>query len=276
MPPPELTKLSFMEKSMISPILAMVKVGKTCGGQLKLLKHAIAFPSKNFEITRSLPHKPTEVLISVHVNVTFNEGTGFDDVEYSFPEDGKIYKIRRAEINAAWAWCLANNSILQNLDATFDIGSNYVEVHIPYDEDSPVEERLHSNDNESNSFGEKNLDEQILEKVDISSHIGNSNDFSREHYVEDKSDGTHIYLANKNVVCNPRDTPNFLEQAFVTVYPDGRGGPTERMMKYVDQTITSDETEKKKVESFSHYFKHLQRLNYVIAILTIFYLIISI
>ena len=259
MPPPELTNLSFMERSMISPILAMVKVGKTCGGQLKLMKHAIAFPSKNFEITRSLPHNPKDLLISVHVNVTFNEGTGFEDVEYTFPENAKIYTIRRTEINAAWKWCIENNFILQNLDAKFDDDSHYAEVFIPVEEYIPVEEKLYSNDGESNSFSDKTLEEQIIDKVNISSREDEDEVFHREYVAEDKTDGTHIYLSNKSVVCNPRETPYFLEQSFITVFPDGLGGPSEKMMKYVDQTIASEESENKNKESFSHYLKHLQR-----------------
>ena len=74
--PRELAKLSFIERSMIAPILAVVKLGRTYDGQLKVKNHAVSFVSKNFQVLKVLPRKPEDVYVHVHVNVKVDKESG--------------------------------------------------------------------------------------------------------------------------------------------------------------------------------------------------------
>ena len=218
--PLELQNLTQIEEMLIARALPIIRVYIKFGGQRGFSGHCINLPQNVTELATSLPRYPKDLAVIV-VKVKGKDNT-FKDVT-----------VRKEKVHKALLWLIRNNPHYS--DVTFDedalnllpesdllpdlktvetdddvISDNNCDVGPP--SDNPSEDVVYNHSNEMNSFLPVGEQQQELEAV--------RNQLSANQPME--------WPSINNEPLNEYQISHLATMAFPTLFPDGKGDPTNQ------------------------------------------------
>ena len=219
--PRELQNLTQIEEMLIARVLPIMRVYIKPGGQRGYLGHCINLPQKVKELTTSLPRYPKDVII---VKVKGRDNT-FKNVT-----------VRKQKVHDALVWLINNNPYYSEVTINADGLNSLPENGVPSDlttvetdhdvvsddicspdlgppTDNPSEDIVYNNSTEMSSFlpvGEQQ--QQEIEAV--------RNQLSESEAID--------WPSLENEPLNEYQVSHLATMAFPTLFPDGKGDPTNQ------------------------------------------------
>ena len=221
--PHELQNLTQIEEMLIARVLPIMRVYIKPGGQRGYSGHCINLPQKVKELATSLPRYPKDLAVII-VKVKGRDNT-FKDVT-----------VRKQKVHDALVWLINNNpyysEVTINVDGLNSLPENGVPSHLTTVEtdhdvvsddicstdlgpptDNPSEDIVYNNSTEMSSFlpvGEQQ--QQEIEAV--------RNQLSESEAID--------WPSLENEPLNEYQVSHLATMAFQTLFPDGKGDPTNQ------------------------------------------------
>ena len=216
--PKELQGLTQIEEMLISRALPIMKVYVKPGGQRGYTGHCINLPQEVTELAQSLPRYPKNISLIV---VTMNgKDNSFEDVI-----------VRRNKVEQALHWLMKNNPHYEKIkfdsEALNSLPSNGIPVDLQTIKSNDTKEcdEPIANDN----YCDDDNDEQLFDdNTETSSFLPQNENVQ----LEDAAIQTQIaskkikWPTVSNNPLNEYITPFLATLAFPTLFPDGKGDPT--------------------------------------------------
>lgn len=218
--PPELQGLTQIEEMLIARALPIMRVYVKPGGQRGYSGHCINLPQDVTELASSLPRYPKEVpLVVVSMK---GKGNTLKDVT-----------VRRQRVQNALQWLITNNPQYKELKIDLDSLNSLPENGVPPDlQTVEIHDTGLDNSNDETSFIDSELvcDSDIV--FDKDTETSSFVPLGQNEQLEIKAIQSEIaakpvdWPTVKNEPLNEFKTPYLATMAFPTLFPDGKGDPT--------------------------------------------------
>ena len=214
--PPELQGLTQVEEMLISRAIPIMRVHVKPGGQRGYSGHCINLPQKVSELAHSLPRYPKEIPF-ILVTMKGKDNTYKDVV------------VRRDRVENALNWLIQHNPQYQDIQINTDsleaLPFSIVPLDLQTIETNTAPDNLEGENDDNNKD-----EEQVFDKhTETSSFLPQSENQQLEHDAiqnkltfENKLD----WPSMENEPLNEYTTPFLATMAFPTLFPDGKGDPT--------------------------------------------------